>query len=66
MAQSSEFDHRYVAIAKESTYGTDPQATPSSAYFYGECDDESFAHKFDLMTRADMSRAIAAKSVTGK
>tara|TARA_R100000234_G_scaffold120107_1_gene105491 strand:- start:869 stop:1921 length:1053 start_codon:yes stop_codon:yes gene_type:complete len=66
MAQSSEFDLRYVAIAKESTYGTDPQATPSSAYFYGECDDESFAHKFDLLTRSDMSRAIAAKSVTGK
>lgn len=66
MAQSSEFDLRYVALAKESTYGTDPQATPSSAYFYGECDDESFGHKFDLMTRADMSRSIAAKSVTGK
>jgi hypothetical protein len=66
MAQSSEFDHRYVALAKESTYGTDPQGTPSTAYFYGECDDESFAHKFDLMTRADMSRAISAKSVTGK
>ena len=66
MAQSSEFDLRYVALAKESAYGTDPQATPSTAYFYGECDDESFAHKFDLLTRGDMSTAIASKSVTGK
>ena len=66
MAQSSEFDLRYVALAKESTYGTDPETTPSAAYFYGECDDESFAHKFDLLTRGDMSTAIASKSVTGK
>ena len=66
MAQSSEFDLRYVALAKESTYGTDPQSTPSTAYFYGECDDESFAHKFDLLTRGDMSKAISSKSVTGK
>ncbi len=56
-----EFLNRYVSIEKESTYGTEPSGTP----IYGEVDDESLATTYDLMTRADMSRPIAAKSVTG-
>lgn len=32
----------------------------------GEVDDESFAHMFDLLTRSDMSRYGAAKSLNGK
>ena len=56
-----EFLNRYVSIEKESTYGTEPSGTP----VYGEVDDESLATTYDLMTRADMSRPLAAKSVTG-
>lgn len=56
-----EFLNRYVGLVKESTYGTDP----GSGYIYGEVDDESFRHTYDLLTRQDMSRPIAAKSVTG-
>ena len=56
-----EFLNRYVSIEKESTYGTEPSGTP----VYGEVDDESLGTTYDLMTRQDMSRPIAAKSVTG-
>jgi len=58
-----EFLNRYVSIAKEgaSTYGTEATATA----VYGEVDDESFSHNVDLLTRTDMSRQIASKSVTG-
>ena len=56
-----EFLNRYVSIEKESTYGTEPSGTP----VYGEVDDESIQHNFELMTREDMSRPISAKSVTG-
>ena len=56
-----EFLNRYVSIEKESTYGTEPSGTP----IYGEVDDESIKHSFELMTREDMSRPISAKSVTG-
>jgi hypothetical protein len=61
MAEPYEFLNRYVGLVKESTYGTDP----ASGYIYGEVDDESFAHRYDLLTRQDMSRPIASKSVTG-
>ena len=56
-----EFLNRYVSIEKESTYGTEPSGTP----VYGEVDSESLASTYDLMTREDISRPIAAKSVTG-
>ena len=56
-----EFLNRYVSIEKESAYGTEPSGTP----IYGEVDDESFAHAYDLLTRQDMSRHTASKSVTG-
>ena len=56
-----EFLNRYVSIEKESTYGT----SPSGTQIFGEVDDESLATTYDLMTRQDMSRPIASKSVTG-
>ncbi len=55
------FDNRYVAIKKESAYGT-----PSGSYKFGEVDDESIRHQYDILTRDDMSRYGAAKTVTGK
>tara|TARA_R110002012_G_scaffold9222_1_gene42444 strand:+ start:2726 stop:3718 length:993 start_codon:yes stop_codon:yes gene_type:complete len=55
------FNSRYVAIKKESAYGT-----PTGSYKFGEVDDESIKHQYDLLTRDDMSRYGAAKSVTGK
>ena len=58
----SDFDNRFVALEKESTYGT----TPGVAWTFGEVDDESIRHQYDLLTRDDMSRYGAAKSVTGK
>ena len=59
---ADDFLNRYVGIAREATYGTDP----GSGYIYGEVDDESLQHRFDLMVREDMSRPIASKAVTGK
>jgi len=57
-----EFLNRYVSIQKEASYGSEPgSGTP----VYGEVDDESLGTTYDLMTRQDMSRPIAAKSVTG-
>jgi len=68
---SSNFAYRYVSITPEHTtvsgarsYGT--ASAGGSAKIYGEVDDESIMHNFDLMTRADMSRYGAAKSVNGK
>ena len=61
-SMADDFLNRYVGIVKESSYGTDP----TSGYIYGEVDDESLGHKFDLMVREDMSRAISSKAVTGK
>jgi len=55
------FVNRFVAINKESSYGT-----TGGTYYYGEVDDESFKHQYDLLTRDDLSRYGAAKSVTGK
>jgi len=57
----TDFDNRFVALKKESAYGT-----PSGDYVFGEVDDESIRHTFDLLTREDMSRYGSAKSVTGK
>lgn len=56
------FDNRFVALTKESAYGTNP----GSGYVFGEADDESIRHQFELLTRADMSRYGAAESHTGK
>ena len=58
----SGFTNRYVGIVKESSYGTDP----TSGYVYGEVDDESMKHNYDVLQRTDMSRYGAAKSNTGK
>tara|TARA_R110002167_G_scaffold198873_3_gene402033 strand:+ start:387 stop:1370 length:984 start_codon:yes stop_codon:yes gene_type:complete len=55
------FVNRFVAINKESSYGT-----TGSTYYYGEVDDESFKHQYDVLTRDDMSRYGASKAVTGK
>ena len=65
-----EFLNRYVSIQKEGTsgssgYGDEPTAGTSNGEKFGEVDDESFQHNYDLLTRQDMSRAIASKSVTG-
>jgi len=63
-----EFLNRYVSIQKESTYGTAPASNErglSNGERFGEVDDESLGTTYDLMTRQDMSRPIAAKSVTG-
>lgn len=58
----SGFTNRYVGIVEESTYGTDP----GSGYNFGEVDDESIKHNYDVLQRTDMSRYGAAKSNTGK
>ena len=58
-----EFNNRYISIQKEgSTYGS---TGSGGTEVYGEIDDESLAHRYDLLTRQDMSRAIVSKSVTG-
>mgnify|MGYP005989886343 FL=1 len=65
-----EFLNRYVSIQKEGEngstgYGDEPTTGTSNGEAYGEVDSESFATTYDLMTRQDMSRPIASKSVTG-
>tara|TARA_R100001510_G_scaffold33937_2_gene30403 strand:+ start:446 stop:1438 length:993 start_codon:yes stop_codon:yes gene_type:complete len=57
----ADFDNRFVALKKESAYGT-----PAGSFVFGEVDDESIRHTYDLMTREDMSRYGSSKSVTGK
>jgi hypothetical protein len=58
-----EFLNRYISIQKEgSTYGS---TGAGGDEVYGEVDDETFQHNYDLLTRQDMSRQIASKSVTG-
>lgn len=57
-----DMNNRYVAIGKEDTYGT----TASSSYVFGDIDDETLKHSYDLLTREDMSRYGSSKSVTGK
>lgn len=68
---SSNFANRYVSITPEHTtstgvrsYGT--ASAGASAKQFGEVDDESVSPNFDLMTRADISRYGAAKSLNGK
>lgn len=55
------FKNRYVALGKESTYGTAVAATT-----YGEMDDESFSESFDMMNRDDMNLFSTEKIRTGK
>jgi len=69
---TSNFAYRYVSLTPEHTtatgartYGTKSAMTATSPLF-GEVDDESFALNFDLLTRGDMSRYGARKSVNGK
>tara|TARA_R100000008_G_scaffold80441_1_gene62855 strand:+ start:831 stop:1853 length:1023 start_codon:yes stop_codon:yes gene_type:complete len=58
-----DFNNRYISIHKEgSTYKS---TSGGGTEVYGEIDDESFAHRYNLLTRQDMSRPIASKSVTG-
>ena len=56
--------NRYVTLQKEAVYGTKPTATTANL-FLGEVDDESFSQNFDLLTRQDVSRYGASKSVQG-
>ena len=58
----SGFSNRYVGIVKEASYGTDP----GTGYYFGEVDDESIKHTYEVLQRTDMSRYGAAKSNTGK
>lgn len=55
------YDNRFVAIRTESAYGT---AQGSNAF--GEVDDESFAGRYDLVDRTDMSYYAQSKSKIGK
>ena len=59
-----EFLNRYVSIQKEASYGTEPTAGTGNGEVFGEVDSESIATTYDLLTRADISRPLAAKSVT--
>tara|TARA_R100000951_G_scaffold1961_2_gene3576 strand:+ start:15095 stop:16126 length:1032 start_codon:yes stop_codon:yes gene_type:complete len=61
----SEFNNRYISITKEGANYTTNAAASGAAEVYGEIDDESLMHRYDLLTRQDMSRNIASKSVTG-
>lgn len=69
---SSNFENRYVSLTPEHTAGGGIPRTygaassTGAAEIFGEVDDESFAHMFDLLTRSDMSRYGAAKSLNGK
>tara|TARA_R100000541_G_scaffold1884_3_gene6906 strand:- start:11114 stop:12175 length:1062 start_codon:yes stop_codon:yes gene_type:complete len=58
--------NRYVTLQKEgpSDYGSEPVAA-TAKLFLGEVDDESFSQNFDLLTRTDISRYGASKSVQG-
>ena len=58
----TDFNNRFVGLKEESSYGTKATGT----YTFGEVDDESIRHQFDLLNRDDMSRYGAAKSVNGK
>ena len=70
---SSNFAFRYLKMTPEHdasavkpaavTYGVASSTYPDT---FGEIDDESIQYMFDLMTRADVSRYGAAKSVNGK
>lgn len=60
----SHYHSRYVTIQVEDNgYGATPSATTA---YTGEVDDESFQHRFDLLTRTNMAFMGASKSVNGK
>ena len=64
---SSNFEYRYVSLNPEQTASTEyTYGTAGLTEKIGEVDDESFQHMFDLLTRSDMSRYGAAKSINGK
>ena len=52
--------------AASAGFGTASALTGHETIKFGEIDDESIQYRFDLMTRADVSRYGAAKSVNGK
>lgn len=58
--------NRYVTLQKEgpANYGVEPTAATAKLWL-GEVDDESFGQNFDLLTRADISRYGASKTVAG-
>ena len=56
--------NRYVTLQLETAYGTEPTAS-EAGQFLGEVDDESFSQNFDLLTRTDISRYGASKTVAG-
>jgi len=59
------FDNRFVSLTREgTTYGG--AAASNAAARYGEVDDESFAGRYDLIDRADISRYGISKSVVGR
>ena len=55
-----EFLNRYIGLQIENGYGSAGTTTT-----YGEVDSESLQHKFELLTRNDMSHHMATKSVVG-
>tara|TARA_A200000159_G_scaffold104947_1_gene97644 strand:- start:230 stop:1273 length:1044 start_codon:yes stop_codon:yes gene_type:complete len=61
-----DFANRYVAIQREDFGSYGSVASNAGTKVYGEVDEESIGHKFDLMVREDMSRHTASKAVTGK
>ena len=54
-----EFLNRYVSIQKEASYGTEPTAGTGNGEIFGEVDDESIQHNFELMTREDIQKATS-------
>ena len=56
--------NRYVTLQLEADYGVEPTAA-TAALLLGEVDDESFSQNFDLLTRTDISRYGASKSIQG-
>ena len=61
---ADDFLNRYVGIAREATYGTDP----GSGYIYGEVDDESLHPRLwssDLgpIYREDLGWAFGSRAV---
>ena len=76
---ANQFATRYVGLIPEHTtatgvrsYGTASAMTAydaigtNPAIIYGEADDESISHQFDVLNRGDMSRFGQAKSQQGK
>ena len=55
------YDNRFLAIRTENSYGT-----ANGTRRFGEVDDESFAGRYDLVDRTDMSYYAQSKSKIGK